>query len=762
MPIIKFRHGQEISSSKLNDMIEILNNLEKELVVSKGWNTNVASVVEDFKTDLVALNLRLDGVDQSLPSLEALIETFANLKDSLLSVIEWTDGSSVESTNSFPVLVELINQLTASAVNENQEGLIESLTDYLGNSSSKLLIFRGTTDEITLREKIDKQILFNTQTRTILVDGRYTNGELERKVFGIGDTLNSLITIGSNGNWYIEGTDTLKPSRGPTGFEGPSGTNGTNGLNGTKVESGAVLPTNNYENYNVGDLFFKTPGENGIELNLFELVLQNGDKVWQAQTTIQGPAGPQGTPGKQPIFEIFYSVEDPNINPLLIQQGGIPPSNTTYIGIIKYFSGENIPDVGWIKVRPDTFYPVITNDTLSWSTQPNPNILNQSFNVRGPKGIQATITETNITTTENSTQAQAAFEPINLNSNTWRFNVSIPRGLTGAQGATGATGPQGIQGQVGPQGSDGTSVQFKGSFATTASLPSTGQTLGDGYIIGGGNLWVYADSEDIGNVNGFINVGNIQGPIGPAGPIGPEGPTGPGGPQGIQGNPGIQGLTGSQGPTGLTGADGPAGPVGPAGPQGVSTYYVASDLDFPTNLDTYLVGDTFISRATGNSKYIIEAGGVKALLNGSTLIHADLTATSAVPNKLLYLNNESKLPADITGNAASASQAAKLTTARTISGVSFSGEANIILPHLFSKQETLLSGTWNSGTRQYTLNIPEITTVNAFVVVASSQVNDDLYNICNVRAVTQSSQQLIFQCDTLPTSNLIIEIMYRN
>jgi hypothetical protein len=125
------------------------------------------------------------------------------------------------------------------------------------------------------------------------------------------------------------------------------------------------------------------------------------------------------------------------------------------------------------------------------------------------------------------------------------------------------------------------------------------------------------------------------------------------------------------------------------------------------------------------------------------------------------MNNEGLLPASITGNATSATSAGQLTTGKNISGVLFNGTANIILPHFFVKQETLLSAAWNSGTRQYTLNIAEITSANATVVVASSQVNDDLYNICNVRAVTQISGQLIFQCDTLPTSNLIIEIMYK-
>lgn len=65
---------------------------------------------------------------------------------------------------------------------------------------------------------------------------------------------------------------------------------------------------------------------------------------------------------------------------------------------------------------------------------------------------------------------------------------------------------------IGKDGKDGTSVTIKGSKGSTSELPTSGNTLGDGYIIGG-YLWVYTGTtkSDTTHVKGFENVGKIQG-----------------------------------------------------------------------------------------------------------------------------------------------------------------------------------------------------------------------------------------------------------
>lgn len=65
-------------------------------------------------------------------------------------------------------------------------------------------------------------------------------------------------------------------------------------------------------------------------------------------------------------------------------------------------------------------------------------------------------------------------------------------------------------------GKDGSSVTIKGTLSSTSLLPTSGNTMGDGYIIDG-DLWVYTASTAEGSVNGFTNVGQIKGDKGDEG-----------------------------------------------------------------------------------------------------------------------------------------------------------------------------------------------------------------------------------------------------
>lgn len=123
-------------------------------------------------------------------------------------------------------------------------------------------------------------------------------------------------------------------------------------------------------------------------------------------------------------------------------------------------------------------------------------------------------------------------------------------GPEGPQGPQGETGPQGPQGEMGPQG---VSITLQGTVADVASLPSTGNTVNDAYIVeADGDLYVWDGSV-------WNNVGQI---VGPQGPQGVQGEVGPTGPQGETGPQGIQGETGPQGPQGIQGEQGEQGPAG--------------------------------------------------------------------------------------------------------------------------------------------------------------------------------------------------------
>lgn len=62
----------------------------------------------------------------------------------------------------------------------------------------------------------------------------------------------------------------------------------------------------------------------------------------------------------------------------------------------------------------------------------------------------------------------------------------------------------------GKDGNNGTSVNIKGSKPSSSALPSSGQKMGDCYLING-ELWVYTGGTGSGIVNGFVNCGNIKG-----------------------------------------------------------------------------------------------------------------------------------------------------------------------------------------------------------------------------------------------------------
>ena len=62
----------------------------------------------------------------------------------------------------------------------------------------------------------------------------------------------------------------------------------------------------------------------------------------------------------------------------------------------------------------------------------------------------------------------------------------------------------------GKDGNNGTSVNIKGSKPSSSALPSSGQKMGDCYLING-ELWVYTGETGSGIVSGFANCGNIKG-----------------------------------------------------------------------------------------------------------------------------------------------------------------------------------------------------------------------------------------------------------
>ncbi len=148
-----------------------------------------------------------------------------------------------------------------------------------------------------------------------------------------------------------------------------------------------------------------------------------------------------------------------------------------------------------------------------------------------------------------------------------------PTGAAGADGADGANGTNGFDGQDGQDGAqgaagaDGTSIKILGTKPTVGDLPTTGNTLGDLWVIdqtGGGAT--AGDGYTWTDGNTWLNIGPLRGPQGIQGTDGAPGATGPAGTDGQDGAPGA---TGAEGPRGIQGLTGDTGAKGDQGEPGV-------------------------------------------------------------------------------------------------------------------------------------------------------------------------------------------------
>lgn len=69
-------------------------------------------------------------------------------------------------------------------------------------------------------------------------NGQYTIKFSDGQAITLTNGKTPIITIGENGNWFIDGVDTGKPSKGEDGANGADGSNGTNGEDGTDGTNG--------------------------------------------------------------------------------------------------------------------------------------------------------------------------------------------------------------------------------------------------------------------------------------------------------------------------------------------------------------------------------------------------------------------------------------------------------------------------------------------------------------------------------------------
>ena len=191
-------------------------------------------------------------------------------------------------------------------------------------------------------------------------------------------------------------------------------------------------------------------------------------------------------------------------------------------------------------------------------------------------------------------------------------------GPIGYFGSTGYDGSIGGLGYTGSKGDAGTSVVIVGTVSTSTSLPLTGNTNGDGYIVSfDGHLWVWANPTwtDVGSVRGPAGADGYSGSTGYDGSRGFTGYDGSVGTVGYDGSIGATGYDGSRGFTGYTGStgyDGSVGATGYDGSRGFTGYTGSAGYDGSQGFTGYdgSIGATGYDGSRGFTGYDGSVGAV--------------------------------------------------------------------------------------------------------------------------------------------------------
>ena len=370
-----------------------------------------------------------------------------------------------------------------------------------------------------------------------------------------------IISIGNNGNWFVDGEDTGIHAQGIQGETGPQGPQGPQGETGPQGEVGPQGPQ----------------GETGAQ----------GPQGPQGETGPQGNEGPKGDNGYTPYIGEngnwwinnedtgYQAIGHNGTNGTNGQDGTNGADGVSITGITKIDTTGNVDTYQITFSNDDTFEFSVTNgvdgqDGSNGQDGKTPHIgengnwwignEDTGYQAIGHDGTNGTNGQDGANGVDGVSITGISKISSNENVDTYRitfsngdhFDFVVTNGLNGNQGPQGETGPQG------PAGNDGVSV---------VSIEKTGtEGLVDTYTI------TYSN-----NTTSTFTVTN-----------GADGQDGAQGPQGIQGNPGADGLTPAisvgtngnwfvdgkdtgihaQGPKGETGPQGPQGEVGPQGPQG--------------------------------------------------------------------------------------------------------------------------------------------------------------------------------------------------
>ena len=403
----KIRHGSEITSAKLNEIISAVNKMDAD-------NKEVVKLREDLDSRLDAIYNQLEGYSEQVAEHLDTLPEVKNLYADLLRARDSADWINLAEDCTD------VDAFIANALAQQTEDI----------TAQRLKIIRGTTTQITLNTPAvrDKQILlaFDPERNTGIM---YM--DIGSRRYPISSSEDTTITAvaptfefsESEGGVYLNtlvGGDVAASSpnlRGPAGEKGESGPQGPRGIDGKSLTFADLTDAQKQE--------------------------------------LKGAKGDQGLRGESTYIEIAYSN---------YSNGTSASSNYAghdYIGIKTYTSNQSKESVPfkWIRFKADALYPHLEGDTLRFTKTLPASGETVSFNIRdwlnenggkgdtGPQGPAPILKfkdgEGNIVEAE---KVELTEDPEVGNTVTYTYNVT---GIHGPKGDKGDKGDKGEQGERG-------------------------------------------------------------------------------------------------------------------------------------------------------------------------------------------------------------------------------------------------------------------------------------------------------------------------
>lgn len=408
MSIEKIRHGSEITSSKLNEIIEAVNTTNIEHQSIRDLGDSIKNTVKEVYNTIEKYSEQVEEHIDAIPEIKNLYADILLARDS----VDWVDVSE-------------------DFIDQNAK-IFSNLDGYEGEAeepAQRLRIIRGTTDKVNMDipERKDKQILISYKTDSegnviqgIMYFDYYDSksGTIKRCPVTSSGSVNisttsptlSFQTNKDTGEIFVVATNADNSTVTSDNIKGPAGADGQEGPIGPKGEKG-------------------DPGEQGKP----------------------GIQGPKGQDGASTLISIWFADDAAGVYKTQTY------ANQPYLGIKTYLSTAtqdqiNATPIKWIRVVGDSFYPIVSTDKdtgktyLSFTTDRNTMNVNDKIEItgpegpRGPEGKPPTI----------SFRVEGKTDPVTLEATSTEFGWIYDG--TGFQGPRGLQGPQGLPGEKGEKG----------------------------------------------------------------------------------------------------------------------------------------------------------------------------------------------------------------------------------------------------------------------------------------------------------------------